>query len=61
MLVLRVSGFSRDTGAQILELLFGLAQQHQHALVVVTHAPEVAARCDRVLRLENGLLLPGQA
>jgi predicted ABC-type transport system involved in lysophospholipase L1 biosynthesis ATPase subunit len=51
----------RDTGAQILELLFGLAQQHRHALVVVTHAPEVAARCDRVLRLENGLLLPGQA
>lgn len=51
----------RDTGAQILELLFGLAQQHRHALVVVTHAPEVAARCDRVLRLENGLLVPGQA
>lgn len=51
----------RDTGAQILELLFGLAQQHRHTLVVVTHAPEVAARCDRVLRLENGLLLPGQA
>ena len=51
----------RDTGAQILELLFGLAQQHRHALVVVTHAPEVAARCDRVLRLENGLLTPGQA
>jgi predicted ABC-type transport system involved in lysophospholipase L1 biosynthesis ATPase subunit len=50
----------RETGAQILELLFSLAQQHQHALVVVTHAPEVAVRCDRVLRLENGLLVPGQ-
>ena len=49
-----------DTGAQILELLFGLTQQHLHALVVVTHAPEVAARCDRVLRLENGLLVPAQ-
>ena len=48
----------RDTGAQILELLFGLAQQHRHALVIVTHAPEVAARCDRVLRLEHGLLEP---
>ena len=51
----------RDTGAQILELLFGLAQQHEHALVVVTHAPEVAARCHRVLRLEDGLLVPGKA
>ena len=49
----------RDTGAQVLELLFGLARAHEHALVVVTHAPEVAARCDRVLRLEDGRLVPG--
>jgi predicted ABC-type transport system involved in lysophospholipase L1 biosynthesis ATPase subunit len=47
----------RDTGAQILELLFGLSHQHQHALVVVTHDPQVAARCDRVMRLEDGQLL----
>ena len=47
-----------DTGAQILEMLFGLAQEDRHALVVVTHAPEVAARCHRVLRLEHGLLVP---
>ena len=50
----------RDTGAQILELLFGLVQQQHRALVVVTHSPEVAARCDRVLRIENGLLVPDQ-
>jgi predicted ABC-type transport system involved in lysophospholipase L1 biosynthesis ATPase subunit len=48
----------RDTGAQILDLLFGLSREHTHALVVVTHAPEVAARCDRVLRLEDGVLAP---
>ena len=48
----------RDTGAQILYLLFGLSREHTHALVVVTHAPEVAARCDRVLRLEDGVLAP---
>jgi predicted ABC-type transport system involved in lysophospholipase L1 biosynthesis ATPase subunit len=48
----------RETGAQILDLLFGLSPEHAHALVVVTHAPEVAARCDRVLRLEEGLLAP---
>jgi predicted ABC-type transport system involved in lysophospholipase L1 biosynthesis ATPase subunit len=47
----------RDTGTQILELLFGLSHQHQHALVIVTHDPQVAARCDRVLRLEGGHLL----
>ncbi len=48
----------RDTGAQILELLFGLVREQQHALVIVTHAPEVAARCDRRLRLDGGLLVP---
>lgn len=47
-----------QTGAQILELLFGLARQHDHGLIVVTHSPDVAARCDRTLRLENGLLVP---
>jgi predicted ABC-type transport system involved in lysophospholipase L1 biosynthesis ATPase subunit len=47
----------RDTGEHVLQLLFGLAAQHRHALVVVTHSPEVAARCDRTLRLENGLLI----
>ena len=49
----------RDTGEQILELLFGgLASQKPHALVVVTHSPELAARCDRTLRLECGQLIP---
>jgi putative ABC transport system ATP-binding protein len=48
-----------ETGAQILELLFGLAREQRHALIIVTHAPAVAARCDRRLRLENGLLVAG--
>jgi predicted ABC-type transport system involved in lysophospholipase L1 biosynthesis ATPase subunit len=49
-----------QTGTQILELLFGLARQHDHGLIVVTHSPDVAARCDRTLCLENGLLVPGR-
>jgi len=47
----------RDTGAQILELLFGLVRDQRHAMVIVTHAPEVAARCDRRLRLDDGRLV----
>jgi predicted ABC-type transport system involved in lysophospholipase L1 biosynthesis ATPase subunit len=48
----------RNTGAQILDLLFGLARQRGHALVLVTHSPDVAALCDRVLVLRDGLLVP---
>ena len=42
------------TGAAIIELLFGLRDRHGATLVLVTHAPELAARCDRVVRLADG-------
>ncbi len=41
-------------GAAIMELLFGLRDRHGATLVLVTHAPELAARCDRVIRLRDG-------
>ena len=44
------------TGAQIMDLLFGLRERHGATLVLVTHAPELAARCDRVVRLRDGRL-----
>jgi len=48
----------RMTGSQIMELLFGLSCAGELALVMVTHSPETAALCDRVLELQGGLLLP---
>ena len=44
-------------GAAIMDLLFGLRDRHGATLVLVTHAPELAARCDRVVRLADGLVL----
>ena len=41
-------------GAAIMDLLFGLRDRHGATLVLVTHAPELAARCDRVVRLVDG-------
>jgi putative ABC transport system ATP-binding protein len=41
-------------GAAIMDLLFGLRDKHGATLVLVTHAPELAARCDRVVRLADG-------
>ena len=41
-------------GRAIMDLLFGLRHHHGATLVLVTHAPELAARCDRVIRLADG-------
>ena len=44
------------TGAQIIELLFALRAAHGSTLVLVTHDPALAARCDRRLHLRDGRL-----
>jgi len=44
------------TGAEILKVLSDLSAGTSVALVMVTHSPEAAAICDRVLRLEDGVL-----
>lgn len=41
-------------GQAIMELLFGLRDRHGATLILVTHAPELAQRCDRVIRLADG-------
>jgi predicted ABC-type transport system involved in lysophospholipase L1 biosynthesis ATPase subunit len=45
------------TGAEILNLLFEINEEPL-ACVMVTHSAEAAHRCDRVLKLENGRLVP---
>ncbi|MHC5018753.1 MAG: ABC transporter ATP-binding protein [Planctomycetota bacterium] len=43
-------------GTQVLELLMTPVRERGAALIVVTHDPEVAAECDRTLRLRDGRL-----
>ncbi|MDE9449762.1 ATP-binding cassette domain-containing protein [Aliiroseovarius sp. Z3] len=45
------------TGATIMDLLFGLRDRHGATLVLVTHAPELAERCDRILQIQDGVLV----
>lgn len=45
------------TGQAIMDILFGLRDRHGSTLVLVTHAPELAERCDRVVRLQDGKVL----
>ena len=42
------------TGANIMDLLFALNEQHGATLILVTHASELADRCSRVIRLDDG-------
>ena len=46
-----------ETGARIIELLFGLHAETGATLVLVTHDEAVAGRCERVLRLHEGRLV----
>lgn len=41
-------------GQAIMDLLFGLRERHHSTLVLVTHADDLAKRCDRLIRLRNG-------
>lgn len=41
-------------GGAIVEMLFDLRDRHGATLVLVTHSAELAARCDRVVRLRDG-------
>ena len=43
-----------DTGAEIVELMFTLNREQGTTLVLVTHDPELAARCNHVVRLARG-------
>jgi len=47
------------TGEMIFELLEGLHRSHQLPSVFVTHNLAFARRCDRVLNMEKGGLVPG--
>ena len=46
------------SGDRIADLLFSLNEQSNTTLVLVTHDRELAGRCDRIIELEAGRMLP---
>jgi len=46
----------RDTARSVFGVFVELARSRATAVVIVTHDPELAGRCDRVLRLHEGRL-----
>jgi putative ABC transport system ATP-binding protein len=51
----------RQTGQMIIELLFRLQAETGSALVLITHDPSLAGRCDRVAHLRDGRLADQEA
>ena len=43
-------------GTAIMDLLFNLRDEFGSTLILVTHAPELAQRCDRIIRLRDGAI-----
>lgn len=47
------------TGDKIQQLLFNLNKEKGITLIIVTHDPELAARCDRQIHVRDGLIVGG--
>ena len=50
-----------DTGAQVIDLMFGLSHKHDATLLLITHDPALAARCARNIRLVDGHIVGDEA
>ena len=47
----------QENGNAVIDLLFSLSQKNGTTVVMVTHSNELAARCDRVIRLQDGQVI----
>ena len=46
-----------ETGQKVIELLFGMQQRRGATLLLITHDPELARRCDRIIHLADGRIV----
>ena len=44
----------QETGAHVIELMFGIARERGTAILLITHDPSLAAKADRQLRMNEG-------
>ena len=51
-----IRGRHEGFGEAIVDLLFNLSAKHGATLILVTHATELAERCDRTIHLRDGRL-----
>ena len=46
------------SGETVFQLLLDLQTRHRTTGILVTHNPEIAQRCSRILKLDGGVLQP---
>lgn len=46
----------QETGEQIISLLFDMRKQQNASLLLITHDPAIARRCDRIVTMRDGKL-----
>jgi putative ABC transport system ATP-binding protein len=46
-----------QTATGILDLLAALRRENQMTVIIATHDPQIAARCDRLIRLRDGAVI----
>ena len=51
----------RKTGEAVMDLLFGLRERFGTTLILITHDPALAARCERQVRIEDGRIVSDSA
>lgn len=48
------------TGRKVEDILFGLNKRHGITLLIVTHDPDLAARCSRQIHIQDGRIVEAQ-
>jgi putative ABC transport system ATP-binding protein len=51
----------QDTGGRVMDTLFGLSRTFGTTLVLITHDPKLADRCERSVRMASGTVLAMEA
>ncbi len=46
-----------DTGKKIMDLLLGRHKAQKNTLLLITHDPKLADKCDRIVRVKDGLIV----
>jgi putative ABC transport system ATP-binding protein len=44
----------QETGDKVIDLMFAMSATHNTTMVLITHDPAIAERCDRIIRIVDG-------